>query len=54
MRNISLLAPFKTVVLRYTMIKHHTDTGNKINPNRDKLLEIFHRFQKTDGLSNLK
>ena len=45
---------FYCFVLRYTMIKHERETANKPNPERHKLLKISNKFQRTDGLVNLK
>ena len=36
------------------MIKHERETANKPNPERHKLLKISNKFQRTDGLVNLK
>eukprot|EP00092_Neocalanus_flemingeri_P027963 GFUD01030359.1.p1 GENE.GFUD01030359.1~~GFUD01030359.1.p1 ORF type:complete len:509 (+),score=123.71 GFUD01030359.1:129-1655(+) len=41
-------------IARYTMINHTQEVDNKPNPKRFKLLKNSQRFQKTDGLNNLK
>ena len=41
-------------MVRYRMIHHGRDAGNEVNPDRNKLLERSHTFQRTDGLNNLK
>ena len=39
---------------RYRMIKHGTESGNKANPKRFKLLKEGIKHYKTDGLNSLK
>ena len=39
---------------RYTMIKHTHEESNKANPERFNMLKKAEKFQKTDGLNNLK
>jgi len=52
-RNNLTITRYKPDIARYTMIKHETETTNKPNPKRYKLLKISNKFQKTDGLVNL-
>ncbi|XP_071137236.1 beta-1,4-N-acetylgalactosaminyltransferase bre-4-like [Mytilus edulis] len=41
-------------IARYKMIKHGTDTGNKANPGRFKMLKDSKKYFKTDGINSLK
>ena len=45
---------YKPDIARYTMIKHTSEDDNKPNPKRFQMLKDSQRFQKTDGLNNLK
>ena len=44
----------ETINCRYTMIKHTHEESNKANPERFNMLKKAEKFQKTDGLNNLK
>ncbi|XP_071135927.1 beta-1,4-N-acetylgalactosaminyltransferase bre-4-like [Mytilus edulis] len=41
-------------IARYKMIKHGTETGNKANPGRFKMLKESKKYFKTDGINSLK
>ena len=53
-RNNLTITRYKPDIARYTMIKHERETANKANSERHKLLKISNKFQRTDGLVNLK
>jgi len=48
------ISRYKPEIARYTMIKHTGEDDNKPNPKRFQMLKDSQRFQKTDGLNNLK
>ncbi|XP_076078845.1 beta-1,4-N-acetylgalactosaminyltransferase bre-4-like [Mytilus galloprovincialis] len=41
-------------IARYKMIKHGTETGNKANPGRFKMLKDSQKYFRTDGINSLK